>query len=141
MIVLLRTFDTPLIKFADTISNPAIKTHPFKIRKLQIIAEIARTPTEQQRGLSGRRQLPELAGMLFIFEQDGRPGFWMKDMYFPIDIIWIDRQLRLAAITSNVAPETFPQIFTPPRDIRYVLEINAGLASAFNLRPGDSLIP
>src|SRR3989338_662243 len=59
-------------------------------RGVNLIVELAVTPAQRERGLSGRDRLEPRSGMLFVFEDDGVRGFWMKGMTFPIDIIWID---------------------------------------------------
>lgn len=89
--------------------------------------EIADEPEELARGLSGREKLPEDYGLLFVFPKPGRHGFWMKDMKFPIDIIWLDENKEIISITKNLEPNSYPQVFYPPRDIKYALEINTGI--------------
>ncbi len=66
------------------------------INNHKISAEVADNQAEQARGLSNRDSLAPDAGMLFVFEQPGRPGFWMKDMLFNLDIIWIDGAKKLS---------------------------------------------
>lgn len=101
--------------------------------------EIARTPEEQARGLSGRESLAENAGMLFAYESPVVPGFWMKEMNFAIDIVWINENKKIVGVQENVAPETFPQIFYPPSSIKYVLEVNATWAKIHNISIGDEI--
>jgi uncharacterized membrane protein (UPF0127 family) len=92
--------------------------------------EIASTPSELQRGLMYREYLPEGAGMFFIFESEERHGFWMKNMNFPLDIIWIDSDLNIVDITGEVAPcHSDPcAVYSPSVPARYVLEVPAGYA-------------
>lgn len=87
---------------------------------------VARTPREREKGFSGQIVLPEGTGMLFIFEKPGDYGFWMKDMNFPIDIIWIGQNSKIVEISSEVSPSTFPKTFSPKAPILYVLEVKAG---------------
>jgi hypothetical protein len=54
--------------------------------------EIVETGEDRSRGLSGREGLEPDSGMLFVFESPGRHGIWMRDMNFPIDILWIGRE-------------------------------------------------
>ncbi len=104
--------------------------------------EIADTESERARGLSGRAALGENEGMLFIFDEPEMPGFWMKDMHFPIDIIWLDENRQIVGLHENIAPDTYPAIFYPPRlveagpprPIKYVLEVNAGWVAARQLK-------
>lgn len=100
---------------------------------------VADTSFERMRGLSNRRRLSVDEGMFFIFPSDDYHGIWMKEMRFPIDIIWIDGDMRVVDIKQNIAPETFPAIFYPREKARYVLEVNAGFSVLHNLKRGDLL--
>ncbi len=99
--------------------------------------ELADTEAKRILGLSGRESLDERQAMLFVFGEPEIPQMWMKDMRFPLDIIWIDERLRIAHITRNALPESYPSIFEPPAPVKYALEINAGLADAYELDVGD----
>ena len=105
----------------------------FNLEKI----EITRTSAEQARGLSGRASLPENSGMLFSYSTDTRPAFWMKEMNFPIDIIWLDKDWRVVGFEKNVSPSTFPQTFSPSSPIRYVLEVNAGFVDKRQIKLGE----
>ena len=85
---------------------------------------IADSLAERAQGLSGTAALAPDEGMLFVFERAGMYGFWMKDMYYPIDIIWLNDELRPVGITKNISPDTFPTVFYPPVPVRYVLEVS-----------------
>ncbi len=100
---------------------------------------IAATNESRARGLSGYPALAEGAGMLFFFEYPGKPPFWMKEMHFPIDIIWISSDWKIVDITEAAAPESYPKTFLPQDDAQYVLEVNAGFAKAHNLSIGRSV--
>jgi uncharacterized membrane protein (UPF0127 family) len=92
--------------------------------------ELARTPQAREQGLMGRDGLEPGSGMLFIFDAPGRYSFWMKNMKFPIDILWLDSDRKLVHIAESVPPcqsEPCP-VYTPLSDARYVLEIPAGEA-------------
>lgn len=101
--------------------------------------EISDTNTERQRGLSFHTPLTSDEGMLFVFEKEDFHGFWMKDMLFSIDIIWIDANLRVVHIEREVSPETYPKVFRPESKSLYVLEILAGQSEINNIKIGDSL--
>ena len=81
------------------------------------------TPKERTRGLSGTTTLAPNEGMLFVFEEVGLHGFWMKDMNYAIDILWLNDELKPVGVTKNISPDSFPTIFYPPVPVRYVLEI------------------
>ncbi|HEY4496739.1 MAG TPA: DUF192 domain-containing protein [Candidatus Paceibacterota bacterium] len=119
--------------------NERTNLHILEINGEKIGVYVALTDEERARGLSGLEALGVDEGMLFIFEEIGIYHFWMKDMLFPIDIIWIDDEFKVSEIIHNVGPETFPQLFRPQRPIRYVLEVNAGFAEDKQLKPGQEV--
>ncbi len=94
----------------------------------RINIETADTIMKQAKGLSGRNSLRFGEGMLFVYKKAGFYSFWMKDMNFPIDIIWIDENFLIVDITSNIQPDSFPRTFVGQKASKYVLEINAGAA-------------
>ena len=104
-----------------------------------IKVEIADTEMEQAQGLSGRESLPTNMGLLFIFEKSGKYGFWMKDMRFPIDIAWLDSDYKIVYIETSLSPATYPKVFYPQTEARYVLEVNAGFLASHNLVVGEVL--
>jgi uncharacterized membrane protein (UPF0127 family) len=104
---------------------------------VRIPVSIADTSASREQGLSNTLSLPEEKGMLFIFEHDDAYGFWMKDMRYPLDMVWIDSAMKIAGITANVSDKSYPQIFYAPQPVRYVLEVNAGYAAAHSLAVGQ----
>lgn len=101
-----------------------------------LIMDTAKT---RENGLSNRSPLTSDEGMLFVFEKEDFHGFWMKDMLFSIDMIWIDANLRVVHIEKQVSPETYPKVFRPQAKSLYVLEILAGQSDANNIKIGDSV--
>lgn len=103
---------------------------------------IADTPELQDKGLGGRyRGLPPNTGMLFVFEKEGNYGFWMKDMNFALDIVWIDTNQKIIGIEKNVTPDTYPKVFYPPAWIKFVLELPAGFTVEQGIKIGDKFSP
>ena len=107
--------------------------------------ELALSPEERQQGLSGRQSLARNAGMLFVFEEERTLHFWMKDMLFPLDILWIDARCRLAGVAAGVPTpppgagnDEIPRAQSPS-PARFVLEVNAGEAARNGLWPGDAV--
>lgn len=98
-----------------------------------IKAEVADSPAERTKGLGGRQCIGEDQGMLFVFDQEGQYGFWMKDMKFPIDIIWLDTNHHVVKIQSGVQPDTYPEVFKNDKPARYVLELPAGKAAELGI--------
>lgn len=97
------------------------------------------TPAAQTRGLGGRKSLPVNEGMLFVFAHPGQQCFWMKDMHFPLDIIWLNGSKQVVFIKSNLSPKTYPETFCPPNSAQYVIELNAGQAQKARLHTGETL--
>ncbi len=103
---------------------------------------IAKTPTDQEIGLSKYNSIPKDYGMLFTFQKPGYYSFWMKKMKFPIDIIYIQKD-KIVTIYQSVSPpktenESLP-IFTPEKPSDKVLEINAGLSKKYNFKKDDKV--
>jgi len=88
-------------------------------------------------GLGFKENLDENSGMFFVFEHKDYYGIWMKDMLFPIDILWIDEAGKIVHIEENISPETYPKIFYPKEKARYVLEVNAGFVEKNTILIGE----
>lgn len=99
--------------------------------------DIVLKEADRARGLSGRSGLATNEGLWFVFEEPARHAFWMKDMLFAIDIIWIDINGLVVHIEHGLTPETFPTIFTPSSDASYVLEVNSGTAERLSVSVGS----
>ncbi len=109
----------------------------LKINEKIIKVQVLSSPQEQALGLSHKKSISEDEGMLFVFKNEGRYAFWMKDMNFPIDIIYFDKENRIVFLEKNVSPDTFPKTFTSDQDAQYVLEVKAGFIYLNNLKVGD----
>ena len=105
----------------------------IEINDKEIAVEVAATAETRSKGLSGRGSLEEGTGMLFIFDSPAQYGFWMKDMNFAIDIVWIDEKFHIVDVDKEVSPETFPQVFYPAQEIKYVLELLAGTVDKYRI--------
>jgi len=103
--------------------------------------EIAKNNKERLRGLMYRQTLPKNKGMLFIFEEEDFYPFWMKNVSFPLDIIWLNTDKEAVFISKNTPPcKKEPcQVIEPGEKARYVLEINAGMSDKMGLSVGDKL--
>lgn len=101
---------------------------------------VATTPQEQEQGLSGKPRLASSTGMLFIFQKPVEKTFWMKNMNFPLDMIWI-KAGKIVRIDANLPPEgERPTMIYPSyQPIDMVLEINAGEAKQYDLKIGDKI--
>jgi len=111
------------------------------INSVRIKAEVAQSPTEREQGLSNRPCIEANQGMLFVFDKLGRYSFWMKDMRFAIDIVWIGPDGKVVHLESNIQPESFPETFTNKgKPAQYVLELQAGQAGVLGVELGTSVI-
>ncbi len=127
-----------LFAIAFSLLLPLIfKTRTIFVGKRALQAEVVKSPNDMQKGLSERPSLKEDSGMLFMYEHSVIPAFWMKNMRFPLDFIWIGSNKTVVDITQNVLPNSFPQIFRPKSEVQYVLEVNAGWAETHGVKIGD----
>ncbi|NEO85556.1 MAG: DUF192 domain-containing protein [Spirulina sp. SIO3F2] len=107
-----------------------------------ILLEVARTPQQQMLGLMhrDRASLPENRGMLFPFERPRRAQFWMKNVKFSLDMLFISRG-KIKAIAADVPPCVIQPcpVYGPDTPVEGVIELTGGQAAALNLRPGDAV--
>jgi uncharacterized protein len=127
------------------------KTHTIEVSGEKVKTEVRDTIMGRAQGLSGRAvgSLGEHDGMLFIFASSSDYGFWMKDMNFPIDIVWISNdeqsgKAAIAGISENAMPEPDKRLFSltvyhSPVPVRYVLEVPAGTSAKNGWKAGDEV--
>lgn len=102
----------------------------------QLDIELAETEYETQTGLMYRKGMENNQGMLFIFENESRKSFYMKNTEFPLDIIYINSQMKIVNVHRDAQP--FSQASLPSEaPAKYVLEVNAGMVKQWKLLPGD----
>jgi len=125
--------------FHTSKATGAIKKVCYKQRCLKV--SLAATPVEREHGLMFRKNLPKGQGMLFVFDQEDLYGFWMKNTYIPLDIVWINEDLRIVYIKRGAQPCLSDSCtpIEPDQKARYVLEGNSGFVAELGLRVGDSL--
>ena len=134
-----------LLIFSGIIAFQINKTAPkskVTINKHDFAVELATTSAQQQLGLSGRASIPKNQGMLFIFQTANRYPFWMKDMKFNLDMIFINKN-KIVSIFQNVpkpknANAKLPT-YAPSSPANEVLELNAGVAKADGFKKGDTV--
>ncbi len=98
----------------------------IKLDDSDLLVEVADTNETLIKGLSGRNSIGS-DGLLMVFKEESHHGIWMKEMKFPIDIIWINSDGRTVYIEKNVDPKTYPKVFRPDDPAKFVLEVSAGL--------------
>jgi uncharacterized membrane protein (UPF0127 family) len=103
--------------------------------------ELAASPAQQQRGLSGRDWLAPGTGMAFPFDPPAFTPFWMQEMHFAIDIVWVANG-KVVGVAASVAPDRpgdEPRLYYPPVPVSLVVELPAGTAAADGLAVGDAV--
>lgn len=98
--------------------------------------ELARGDKALQRGLMFRKTLAPDAGMLLDYEKPSWAGIWMKNTFIPLDLLFIDAGGRIVFIHEGAQPHSETVVWAP-RQVRAVLEVNAGSARFLGLKTGD----
>ena len=106
-------------------------THSF-------LVEIAANDEERARGLMYRKELPEGRGMLFDFKREQDVGFWMKNTYISLDMIFIRADGTIRRIAANTEPLS-ERMVPAGGPVRYVLEVIGGTARKLGIEPGDKV--
>ena len=117
------------------------RTSSLTINNMQILIEVADTYPKRSKGLSDRQYLEKDYGMLFIFPDSGYYNFWMNDMQFPLDFVWI-KDNNVVDLTENVPqPKNMerPLTFTAKSEFNKVLEINNGKIKEWGIKVGDKV--
>jgi len=111
-----------------------------KIGDTEIKAEIADTLIKRTKGLMFRKSLPENEGMLFVFNEGDYHSFWMMNMSFPIDIIWVNEEKKVVDVVKNAQPcKLRCSTYKPKEKAMYVLEVNANFTEKHGIEIGSSL--
>ena len=124
--------------------NAQLGTTTMKIDGATFTVEIASTTLQKANGLSFRKALDDGQGMLFLFGSGSVQSFWMKDMHFSLDIIWINGT-RIVGISHDVpAPASGTalwnlKLYSSPENTDKVLEVPAGTTAKFNIKVGDTV--
>ena len=112
-----------------------------KVRGEDVVinAYLADTPAKRAQGLMHVTDLPENAGMLFVFSQPRQVSMWMKNTVISLDILFLNPSGRIVKIHKNVEPLSLASVPSHAR-VKWVLELNAGVAAKLDLQPGDRLV-
>lgn len=130
--------DVPQLEIPEQTQTHKIQTTDATVQlgEQTFRTAVAEKPADRQRGLSGSEPLAADEAMLFIFPNNDTWGIWMKDMNYPIDIIWLDEDYTVVSVKENADPSSYPETFEPEEPARYVLEIPAGAAKTHGIAPG-----
>jgi uncharacterized membrane protein (UPF0127 family) len=112
------------------------------VNNITLNTDLALTQEQQTKGLAIKNAMNETQGMLFVFQQPALESFWMKDMKFPIDIIWMDANRTVVYIAPNLQP--CPTVgdcpgYVPTKESLYVLETTAGFSQRHHVKPGTQM--
>lgn len=129
------------VAVALLLRKPVVKTQ-VTINNQTFQVEVADTREERARGLSGRKKLGEKKSMLFVFEEAGFHTFWMKDMEFNLDIIFI-KDDKIVTIYKNIEQPgkdiSGLEQYRSKEPVNLVLEVNSGLSDKYDFKEGDSV--
>jgi uncharacterized membrane protein (UPF0127 family) len=118
------------------------ETKRIKLEGKPFNAIIADTFAKRMIGLMFREKLPKVDCMLFIFGSEEGQGIWMRNMCFPIDVVWIDENKRVVDIKENLKPcSSFfnCRTYYPKRAAKYIIEFNSGTVKEKKMRGGSKL--
>jgi uncharacterized membrane protein (UPF0127 family) len=114
---------------------PEVVLRPQGRPEVRVKVELARTPEEHMRGLMYREKMEPDRGMLFIFPEEKQQGFWMKNTYIPLDIMFIKSNKTVLGTAENCEPLSIVTR-SVPGDSQFVLEVVGGFAAAHGIGPG-----
>ncbi|MBZ9788714.1 DUF192 domain-containing protein [Rhizobium sp. 3T7] len=105
-------------------------------KRLNFIVEIADTNEQRQRGLMYRKEMAEDAGMIFDFGVSRRVQMWMENTILPLDMLFVDSTGTVRSIKQNAVPYS-RDIIDSMTEVKYVIELNAGVTAKLGIKPGD----
>jgi len=121
--------------------KPKQSNFSFPDHNLNLQAELADNLRLQAKGLMGREKLEENSGMLFVFSNEAKRTFWMKNTYIPLDLIFISKDKKIVEFKENFEPcrEDNCSTYTSNIEAQYVLEVNAGFIQKNQIKIGDNV--
>ncbi len=139
------TFSLALVKLVsgDSSIDNVNATSLVQVNNMTLGVILATEPSEQSKGLAVKDSMNEKEGMLFIFKNPQKHSFWMKDMKFPIDIIWADPTGKIVHIEKNLQPCVFLlpcTSYSPKSDSLYVLEVVSNFTNKYDVKIGDQIL-
>ncbi len=127
----------------DDLIEDVKSTSVVKVNNVTVDVILATTPSDQSKGLAVKDSMNENEGMLFVFKNPQKHSFWMKDMKFPIDIIWADSAGKIVHIEKNLQPCIFLlpcNSYSPISDSLYVLEVVSNFTNKYDVKIGDQIL-
>ncbi|HVO86345.1 MAG TPA: DUF192 domain-containing protein [Candidatus Binatia bacterium] len=111
----------------------------LRVNGHSLSAQLAATEAQREKGLGGRACIGTSQAMLFLFNQPGYYYFWMRDMHFAVDMVWLSDAKQVVYVQPNVLPSTYPNSFVSQQPARYVIELRAGQAERLGIGTGTKL--
>lgn len=139
IVVLLPLFsgnNLPDLGYTITDESIALVSHVESGESLEL--EVASSNQKRQQGLMNRTHLDRNKGMIFIFDKEQQLSFWMKDTSISLDIIFLNKDLKVISIYNNTKPEQISEFYNSKAAAQYVIETVAGWAQSQNVKNGDS---
>jgi len=133
-----------ILLFLYLISSNHVIPHQVSVtfdNSAPIRVTIVSSPADISRGLSFRERLPENEGMLFVFEPEGSYEIWMRDMSFPLDVIWLSKDLEVVHLEEDLPPcgQRYCRKYISPAPAKYILEVNAGYIEKNGVEVGNTM--
>ena len=126
------------IFFTRSSDFPGYPRKSVSINDNQIQLIVADTETRKAQGLSGSAPLRDSQGMLFTFDTPGKYGFWMKDMRFSLDLIYLKNNI-VVDIIYDARPDSYPNIFLPSKEFDSAIEVHEGVVKKKGINIDDNL--
>ncbi|WP_431322539.1 DUF192 domain-containing protein [Rhizobium sp. YTU87027] len=108
-------------------------------KRLNFVVEIADTNEQRQRGLMYRKEMADDAGMIFDFGVSRRVQMWMENTILPLDMLFVDSTGTIRNIKQNAVPYS-RDIIDSMTEVKYVIELNAGVTAKLGIKPGDKVM-
>ena len=130
--------------FANTaLANTELETGlvHFTNQNLSIEVEIATNQQQRETGLMNRQSLPVNKGMLFVYNDQGLRGVWMKNTLLPLDVLFLNHKAEIVAMLPDLQPcrQNPCPIYSSQLPATYMLEVNAGFINNHQLKIGQAL--
>lgn len=113
---------------------------PVSVGAKTFYADLAVTDLERKRGLGGTASLDHSAALLMVFDKEDKWRISMKDMNYPIDILWINEEQKVVNIVRGAQPDSYPdKVYVPHKKALYVLELPEGSIKQYSISNGTSI--
>jgi len=130
----------PKLNNSSELSSRGWNSTHVKISNVTILTWIADDDEKRELGLMYVRKLDENEGMIFIFEDEGIYAFWMKNTYLPLDIIFVDKNMKIVDMQSmEPCNGSECRLYYPSEKIKYAIEVNSGFCNKNRIKIGDEI--